>query len=97
MLHTINKSPFETSDLESCMRFLGKDDVVLLFEDGVYAAASSTARSALVEMIIKCNKVYVLQADLKARGIDELITGVEMADYERFVDLVEAHPIKAWL
>ncbi len=97
MLHTINKSPFETSDLENCMRFLDKNDVVLLFEDGVYAAASSTARSALVEEIMKSNTVYALQADLKARGIDKLIVGVEMADYERFVDLVEAHPVKAWL
>lgn len=97
MLHTINKSPFETRDLENCMRFLDKEDVVLLFEDAVYAAASGTTHSALLGDIMKSNTVYALQADLKARGIDELIAGVEIADYGRFVDLVEAHPVKTWL
>jgi len=97
MLHTVNKSPFKTNNLESCIRFIDKDDVILLFEDGVYAAAANTSQSSLIENIIKSNKVYALQADLKARGIDDLIKGVELADYDKFVDLVEAAPVNAWL
>lgn len=97
MLHTINKSPFETRDLENCRRFLDEADVVLLFEDGVYAAALDTAYSSLTEEIMKSNTVYALQADLRARGIDDIIDGIKIIDYEGFVDLVEAHTVKAWL
>jgi len=97
MLHTINKSPFESSTLQDCIRFISKDDVVLLFEDGVYAAHPGTNKSSLTEEILKNNKVYALQADLKARGINALIEGVETADYDKFVDLVEQHPVQAWL
>ena len=97
MLHTINKSPFRTNNLESCARFLDKDDVVLLFEDAVYAAEAGTSKSSLVENILKTNKVYALQSDLKGRGVTNLISGVEVADYDKFVDLVEAAPVNAWL
>lgn len=97
MLHTINKSPFEKNSLASCMRFLSESDVVLLLEDGVYAAAADTAKSSLVIDILKLNKVYALQADLKGRSITDLIQGVEVVDYDVFVDLVEAHQVQAWL
>lgn len=97
MLHTINKSPFENNALDNCSRFLDKNDVVLLFEDAVYAAKSDTTKSSLIENILKNNKVFALQADLQARGIDELLSGVEIIDYDKFVDLVEEHPVQAWL
>ena len=97
MLHTINKSPFESSTLQDCVRFIGDDDIVLLFEDGVYAAIDNSKKSDVINAILKTNKVYALQADLKARGINSLIDGVEIADYEKFVDLVEEHPVQAWL
>ncbi|RDH82767.1 MAG: sulfurtransferase complex subunit TusB [endosymbiont of Galathealinum brachiosum] len=97
MLHTINKSPFNTSSLESCIRFVSADDVVLLFEDAVYAATGNTNKSYLVESLLKTCKVYALSADIKARGVDDLIAGVETTDYDGFVDLVEAHNVQAWL
>ncbi len=97
MLHTINKSPFEKKSLEDCSRFLSQDDVVLLYEDGVYAAAPGTHKSELIKNVLKSYKVYALGADLKARGIDELLEGVEIADYDMFVDLVEEHKVQAWL
>lgn len=97
MLHTVNKSPFEKNSLESCIQFLDLDDVVLLFEDAVYAASPGTIKSELVEGILKNNKVFALDADLKARGIDSIIEGVEIANYDKFVDLVEAHKVQAWL
>ena len=42
MLHTINKSPFQNSALENCLRLARDGDVILLLEDGVYAAAPRT-------------------------------------------------------
>jgi len=37
-LHTVNKSPFDRSSLETCLRLAGKGNAVLLLEDGVYGA-----------------------------------------------------------
>jgi tRNA 2-thiouridine synthesizing protein B len=43
MLHTVNKSPFEHSALDTCLRYAREGASVLLIEDGVYAAARGTA------------------------------------------------------
>ncbi|MBF0153738.1 MAG: sulfurtransferase complex subunit TusB [Magnetococcales bacterium] len=97
MLHTVNKSPFQNSSLESCLRFVLPGDVILLLEDGAIAAAAGTAKSSLIEGILKKNSVYVIGADLKARGLTQTIKGVQVTDYAGFVDLVEKHKTHAWL
>lgn len=97
MLHTVNKSPFQNNSLENCLRLLQQDDVILLLEDGVYAAAAGTAKSSLIERVVKQHRVYAIEADLKARGLGRLIQGVQVAGYGDFVDLVERHPVHAWL
>jgi len=97
MLHTVNKSPFQNSALENCLRLVRKGDVILLLEDGVYAAAAGTAKSPLVEQAVKQHAVYVIEADVKARGLNNLIKDVRVASYGDFVDLVEQHPVHAWL
>lgn len=97
MLHTVNKSPFQNSALESCLRFARQGDVILLLEDGVYAAVAGTAQSSLIEKAVKQNPVYAIEADLKARGLGNLIKDVRIVGYTDFVDLVELHPVHAWL
>jgi len=97
MLHTVNKSPFQNSALENCLRLAREGDVILLLEDGVYAAAAGTAKSSLVEQAVKEHTVYAIEADLKARGLNKLIKEVRIASYGDFVDLVEQYPVHAWL
>jgi len=97
MLHTVNKSPFQNSALENCLRLAREGDVILLLEDGVYAAAAGTAKSSLVEQALKRHTVYAIEADVKARGLNNLIKEVHIASYADFVDLVEQHPVHAWL
>lgn len=97
MLHTVNKSPFQNSALESCLRLARKGDVILLLEDGVYAAAAGTVKSSLIEKAVKQVTVYAIDADLKARGLGNLVKEVRVASYADFVDLVEQHPVHAWL
>ena len=97
MLHTLNKSPYSTSNLESCLRFIRDGDVILLLEDGVYAAAAKTSKSHLIEDAVKKFSVYAIQADVKARALDALIDGVQLADYNDFVKLLEEHRSNAWL
>jgi len=97
MLHTINKSPFQNSALENCLRLARNGDVILLLEDGVYAAAVGTVKSSLIEQAVRRHAVYAIEADLKARGLDKLVKEVRIASYGDFVDLVEKHPVHAWL
>ncbi len=99
-LHTVNKSPFEKSSLESCLGHAQEGSAVLLLEDGVYGAAKG---AAAVEAKMKAAtgiKLYVLGPDFKARGLsaDRLIDGVEMVDYAGFVDLAAEHDkVVAWV
>ena len=98
MLHTINKSPFQSKAFENSIRFIGSDDVILFYEDGVLAVKSDTIIEKILSSVIEQNiKVYALSSDLKARSIDSLVKGVNVIDYEGFVDLVESHKVNNWL
>ena len=48
MLHTINKSPFEKSSLQTCLRYADDGSSILLIEDGVYAASKGTEFEKLI-------------------------------------------------
>ena len=39
----INKSPFNSSALDSCLKYAGKGSPILLFEDGVYGAMGGSS------------------------------------------------------
>lgn len=100
MLHIINKSPFEKSSLDSCLRYAREGAALLLIEDGVYAALKGTAISGKMQATLETLKVYALGPDLKARGMDALqvIEGIEVVDYGGFVDLTVAHDkVQSWL
>lgn len=99
MLHTVNKSPFENSSLESCLKFAGRGSAVLLIEDGVYAATRDTAVSKLVQRALKRVSIYALKPDVEARGMQgRVMDGVRLVDYEGFVDLVAEHnAVQSWL
>lgn len=100
MLHIVNKSPFERSTLESCLRVAPKGGAILLYEDGVYAARLGTAMADKVKAAANAYAVFVLGPDLAARGIapDHVIEGIEIVDYGGFVDLVEEYgPVQSWL
>jgi len=99
MLHTVNKSPFEHSALDTCLRYARQGAAVLLIEDGVYAAARDTAVSRRVEDALKKVSIYALEPDLAARGMsNRVIDGVRLVDYGGFVDLVVEHnAVQSWL
>lgn len=99
MLHTVNKSPFERTALESCLAHARPGAAILLIEDGVYGALRGTAFSQKVEAALGGVKIYALQGDLEARGVqDRVLDGIELVDYPGFVDLAAEHnPVQAWL
>ena len=100
MLHTINKSPFEKNTLETCLRLADDGASILYIEDGVYSVVKNTKYEQLISDKIPKIKMYVLEPDLKARGLDNttLINNIEVIDYQGFVKLaVENEKIQNWL
>jgi tRNA 2-thiouridine synthesizing protein B len=99
MLHTVNKSPFEHSALETCLRYARKGSSVLLIEDGVYAAARDTAVAKQMQDALQRVQVYALKPDVEARGMqNRVMDGVRLVDYGGFVDLVTEHDaVQSWL
>ena len=99
MLHIVNKSPFEGTGLDSCLRVAQAGAAVLLIEDGVYAAVSGTAAAQRLRQRTDGLRIYVLGPDIDARGMQErIVAGVERVDYASFVDLVTTHStVQTWL
>lgn len=99
MLHIVNKSPFQTSSLDTCLRMAQPGHALLLIEDGIYAATVGSAAEAKMRAACATLKVYALQPDMDARGITgKLIDGITLVDYSGFVDLtVEYSSSNSWL
>jgi tRNA 2-thiouridine synthesizing protein B len=99
-LHTVNKSPFSTQTLLSCLNHAMDGDAVLMIEDGVYGGAKGTGISDAVAAKTGSVAIYVLEGDIAARGIDpaRLIEGVKPVNYVGFVGLAADHDrTQAWL
>jgi tRNA 2-thiouridine synthesizing protein B len=73
--------------LPACLRAADGDDALLLLHGGVYAAVASLDRA-----------VYVLEADARARGLLDRLSGdATVVDDHRFVELAAAHqPVVSW-
>jgi len=99
MLHIVNKSPFQTSTLDTCLRMAQPGNALLLIEDGIYAATVGSATEERVRKACATLKVYALQPDMDARGVTtKLIDGVTLVDYAGFVDLTVEHSTShSWL
>jgi len=96
ILHVVNKSPYETTSLDTCVGYIQGDDALLLIEDAVYAAIKSGKAAAKLAGL----DVSVLGPDLAARGIgeDKLADGVKVVDYAAFVDMTVAKDkVQSWL
>jgi len=99
-LHTVNKSPFATQTLASCLNHAKDGDAILMIEDGVYGAAMGTAMAGAVAAKAGTVSIFALSGDMAARGITEakLIEGVKPVDYAGFVTLAADHDrAQAWL
>ncbi|MGE5168896.1 MAG: sulfurtransferase complex subunit TusB [Rudaea sp.] len=99
MLHIVNKSPFENTALESCLRMARPGSAVLLIEDAVYAATRGNSLEHQVSQATDALELYALVPDLEARGMKgAALDGVRLVDYGGFVDLVAAHDsVQSWL
>lgn len=99
MLHTVNKSPFTSPSLETCLGLAVSGSDVLLIEDGVYGAINDTVASTSVMKAMDLCEIYVLGPDMDARGIEpgKLISGIKRIGYDGFVELVVANnKVQSW-
>jgi tRNA 2-thiouridine synthesizing protein B len=97
MLYMVNKSPLMFGNLKSVLGIAPAGEPILLYEDGVYAAAQGTASEDLMRQALAEHPVYAVQADLEARGLARLLDGIQVVDYAGFVALVEQHHVVPWL
>ena len=93
ILHIVNKSPFGSNALTSCLRLIKRDSGILLIEDGVYAAQRHQPDSNLLAEAMTENALYALEPDLRARGLDHsrIMDEITLVDYAGFVDLVSEY------
>jgi tRNA 2-thiouridine synthesizing protein B len=97
MLYTVNKSPLTTTNLETCLAIAPEGEPILLYEDGVYGALDGGRLSVRIKEALQRHPVYALEADLEARGIQRIIEGIQVIDYDGFVGLVEEHNVVPWI
>ena len=100
MLHIINKSPTERNSLDSCLLLANSGDVVLLIEDGVYAAIAKAEHAEKIVSRKDDFRFYILGPDVAARGLSDipLIEDITVVDYEGFVAMVTDHAVSpSWL
>lgn len=97
MLYMVNKSPLMTNNLETCLAIAPEGDPILLYEDGVYAAVDGGRLVEQMETALARHPVYALEADLEARGIQRLVEGIQVINYDGFVGLVEEHNVVPWI
>ncbi|MBF0167780.1 MAG: sulfurtransferase complex subunit TusB [Alphaproteobacteria bacterium] len=98
-LHTVSKSPFERTNLQSCLKLATPGSAILLYEDAVIGAMQGTSMADAVAAAAKTFSLHVLGPDLAARGLDaaKVVPGVKVVDYAGFVDLAaEASAVQAW-
>ncbi len=98
LLHTVNKSPFESNTFNTCLGLAKQGSTILLIEDGVYAA---TTGHSVAEKIKNASGITfaVLGPDLQARGLEsKLADDIKVIDYDGFVNMVVEHDsVQSWL
>lgn len=97
MLYMVNQSPTSADSLQSTLRLAPTGAPILLYEDGVYAAMPGAKSTALVMAALADHPIYALEADLQARGIAQIVQGIQVIGYDGFVELIEQHDVVPWL
>lgn len=96
-LHIVRRSPHMARDLERALEVARPGSHVLLVQDAVLAAAEGGASTALLERAMRGGvAVHALKEDLASRAVARVARGVDVVDYDGWVDLVEAHQPVAW-
>ena len=90
LLFQIKRSPYISRDLEHILPVAKEGSHIVLYQDAVLAAAvTDENRNWLGRLSDAGVIVHALEEDLAARGIKDILPGVDVIDYGGWVDLVE--------
>ncbi len=95
-LHIINQSPYDSTCVKDCLSVLEISDVVVLIENGAYAAIAESP--SMLELQTHCRSIFTIDHDVQARGLtDKIAASCTTINYNKFVDLCAANvPIQSW-
>ncbi|CUR53520.1 Protein TusB [Serratia symbiotica] len=89
MLCTLSRSPTKF-ELFALLRFVTKDDVILLLQDGVLSGLINNIHYKL--LLNTSISIYALEEDIKARGLMNFVSHkIIIIKYSNFVELTEKH------
>lgn len=89
LLYQIKRSPFGSRDLEHVLGFAHEGSHVMLYQDAVLAAASTDENREWLQRLNEAGiQVHALSEDLTARGIRQVLPGIDVVTYAGWVDLV---------
>ncbi|MEM7294142.1 MAG: sulfurtransferase complex subunit TusB [Pseudomonadota bacterium] len=100
ILHIVNKSPFEHTSMNACLRLAKKGASIIFIEDGTYALRPGSTVADKIATAMQDYRVYALEPDMVARGLskDAALQGVFWVDYAGFVQLTTEHDkVNSWL
>lgn len=97
MLFTINKPILSSNAFNSALRIAPDDSPFLLYEDGVFNAIKGAETEAVVKNAMDTHPIFVIDIDLQARGIKNVIEGITIISYDGFVQLLEDHDVAPFL
>jgi len=86
ILHHIQTSPGQDNALQTCLRYIQAGDTIILSGNGVNALLQTQWQSALSHI-----KVLLLQDDVQARGLTDMLQRYTFIDYGNFVELSLTH------
>lgn len=93
-LHILNASPSTATQLKSCLRVVSSGDGIVLCGEAVQALR---AGSVALQACERGYRLYALQEDVQARGIDTATMPVTLLDYSAFVALcVDYARVNSW-
>ncbi|MBW8185457.1 sulfurtransferase complex subunit TusB [Shewanella nanhaiensis] len=86
ILHKIQTSPAQDNALSTCLRYIDKQDTLLLSGNAVNALLLTCWQEKLSHIT-----VLVLEEDIIARGLDERLNQYASISYEQFVQETLRH------
>ena len=97
MLFTINNSSITSNSFDSLLRIAPSGTPILFYEDGAFNTKEGARDSKKVKDALVEHPIYVIDADVEARGIKQIIKGIKVIGFDGFVELIEENEMVPWL
>lgn len=85
MLYTFSKAHYDIQELQGILNHLTANDAVVLWQDGVLQAVKNP------QFFANQANVFLLEADITARGLNTQLTAFQTISLAQFVTLTEQY------